>query len=464
MKDKLAFKRRFCFSEWPEREIKAAFSFAADYQKFLTAAKTERLVVEWLATAVKKAGFSQIGFRPKKVSKRIFLINRAKSIILAVKGVRPLRAGIRILTAHIDSPRIDLKALPLYEEEKLAFFKTHYYGGIKTYQWPALPLALYGVVVKSDGGRVKIALGDRAGDPVFILTDLLPHLSEKQFEKKLAEAIKGEELNLLVGAQEEQKTKSRKKVRQKILKILNQRYGLIEEDLFSADLELVPAGPAREAGFDRSLVVGYGQDDRSCTYAAFRALLEAKNLPFTSVLILLDREEIGSEGVTGATSSFVKDFIASLLEAEDPRATENDLRDLLAASKAVSADVTAAIDPNFKEVSDPKTAVRLGAGVAVEKHTGGAKKALVSEASAEYTGWIRRLLNKAGVIWQPASGIGVVDLRGGGTVGMFFARHNIEVIDMGVPLLNMHAPFEIAHKGDLYSCYQAYKAFLEANE
>lgn len=464
MAKKLAFKRRFCLSEWPETKIRTAFKFSDDYQEFLTFAKTERLVVDWVAREAKKSSFVEIGFRPKKLAKKVFLNNRNKSIILAVKGKQPLSKGVRILTAHIDSPRIDLKAIPLYEEEKLAFFKTHYYGGIKTYQWTALPLALYGVVVKGDGQKVKIAIGDKKDDPVFLLTDLLPHLSEKQDQKKLAEAIKGEELNLLIGAHEEKKAKVKKKVRQKVLQFLHQHYGLIEEDLFSADLELVPAGPARDLGFDQSLIAAYGHDDRSCSYAAFRALLDIKDPSFTNVLILVDREEIGSEGVTGATSSFIKDFIASLLEAENPKATENDLRDLLTASKAISGDVTAAIDPNFKDVSDPQTAARLGAGVVVEKHTGGAKKSYVSEASAEYTGSIRRILNKAGVVWQPAAGIGKVDFRGGGTVGMFFARHNIEIIDMGIPLLNMHAPFEIAHKGDIYSCYEAYRVFLETEK
>jgi len=462
----LSFSRRFCFSEWGPEKIRQAFDFADDYKKFLSGAKTERLVVKFIAQEAKKQGFKEIGFRPKKFGKRIFLINRDKSIILAIKGKKCLSEGVRILAAHIDSPRLDLKATPLYEEEKIAFFKTHYYGGIKPYQWPALPLAIYGTVVKENGQRIEIAVGDGPEDPVFILTDLLPHLAEKQLEKKLAEAIEGENLNLLVGAwgEKEDKSdedKSDESVREKVLKILNERYGLIEEDIFSADLEIVPAGGARDGGWDKSLVVGYGQDDRVCAYAAWRAFLAAKNPPYTTVLMLLDREEIGSEGVTGATSSFIKDFLASLLSAENPSASENDLRDMLAVSKAISGDVTAALDPNFKDVSDPITAPRLGAGLVVEKHTGGKGKALVSEASAEYTAWIRKILNKAKVIWQPAAGIGKVDLRGGGTVGMFFARHNIEVIDAGVPLLNMHAPFEVAHKGDIYSAFEGYKAFLE---
>lgn len=464
------FLRRYCFSSWNKKEIAAAFDFAEGYKKFLTAGKTERLVVKLVAQEAEKAGFLQIGFRPKKFADKIFLINRDKSIILAVRGRKPLGEGVRILAAHIDSPRLDLKATPLYEEEKLAFFKTHYYGGIKPYQWPALPLAIYGMVVKENGEKVEIAVGDKPGDPVFILTDLLPHLAEKQLEKKLAEAIEGENLNLLVGAWEEEKNKKKKekdeeklgRVKEKVLGILRDCYGLIEEDIFSADLEVVPAGEARDGGWDKSLVVGYGQDDRVCAYAALQAFLAAKNPPYTTVLILLDREEIGSEGVTGATSSFVKDFLASLLAGENPRAGENDLRDMLAVSKAISADVTAALDPNFKDVSDPITAPRLGAGLVVEKHTGGKGKAYVSEASAEYTAWVRRILNQAGVIWQPAAGIGKVDLRGGGTVGMFFARHNIEVIDAGVPLLNMHAPFEVAHKGDIYAAFTGYKAFLMA--
>jgi len=466
MRADFSFKRRFCFSEWNKEEVDRALSFAEDYKKFISLAKTERLAVKYVSEEAKRRGFSEIGFRPKKLPERVFLVNRDKSIILAVKGKKPLAAGVRILAAHIDSPRLDLKATPLYEEEKMAFLKTHYYGGIKTYQWTAVPLAIYGVVVKEDGKKVEIAIGDNQEDPVFILTDLLPHLLEKQFEKKLSEAIEGENLNLLVGAWGEKKDESDEDksdglIKEKVLRILNKRYGLIEEDIFSADLEIVPAGGARDGGFDRSLVIGYGQDDRICAYSTWQAFLAVPEPVYTSVLILLDREETGSEGVTGATSSFIKDFLASLLAADNPKISENDLRDMLAVSKAISADVTAALDPTFKEVFDPITAPRLGAGVVIEKHTGGRGKAMVSEATAEYTAWIRGIFNKAGVIWQPATGIGKVDLRGGGTVGMFFARHNIEVIDAGVPLLNMHAPFEISHKGDLYSAFLGYRAFLE---
>lgn len=462
MESSLSYKRRYCFSAWPETKIKKAHHFAEGYKKFLSAAKTERLVVDWVGESARQKDFHQIDFRPKQIGVKTFLINRHKAIVLAVKSRQPLTKGIRIIACHVDSPRIDLKALPLYEAEKMAFFKTHYYGGLKTYQWTSLPLALYGVVVKKNNQSLKIALGDQLQDPVFLFTDLLPHLAKDQWEKKLIDAIKGEELNLLVGAREEKKFKGKDKVKQKVLALLQEKYGLTEEDLFSADLSLVPVGPARDAGFDRSLISGYGHDDRSCTYAALQALFASQNPPQTNVLILLDREEIGSEGVTGATSSFIKDFLASLLASENPHASENDLRDLLANSHAISADVTAAFDPTYKEPYDPQTAVRLGAGLAVEKHTGGLMKAMVSEASAEYTGWIRHLFNRQKITWQPAAGIGTVDLRGGGTVSMFFARQNIEVIDAGIPVLSMHAPFEIIHKGDLYAAFEAYRAFFQS--
>ena len=456
----LAFKRKYCLSEWKPETVKAAFDYAQDYKEFLSFAKTERLVVEWVENRCKVLGV-------RGQNNMIVRVNRAKAVALAVTGKRPLKEGVRIIATHIDSPRIDLKALPLYEEEKLAFFKTQYYGGIKPYQWTALPLALLGTIVKENGEVIKIAIGDQKDEPVLMITDLLPHLSEKQDEKKVKEAILGEDLNALVGTQEvsykKQETSNKLEgVKQNILSILYEKYGVIEEDLVSAELELVPVGEARDGGLDESLVMGYGHDDRSCTYAAFRAFAEVKDPEYTTVLLLLDKEEIGSEGVTGATSEFVKDFVAGLLSKENPKATENDLRDCLAVSKAISGDVTGAFDPNYKEPSDPVTAVRMGAGVVVEKHTGGRGKALVSEAGAEYTAFIRHILNKNKIIWQPASGIGKVDYRGGGTLGMFFARHNIDVIDMGVPLFNMHAPFEIAHKGDLYSCYQAYKAFLSS--
>ncbi len=454
------WQRRFCFDHWSSKEIDRCLAFAEDYRRFLTENKTEREVVATVRRLLQQRGFEEISFtdRPNQNWRQLFLVNRDRALILARRGQQPVSRGLRLIVAHIDSPRIDLKLLPLYEEEHLAFFKTHFYGGIKTYQWVALPLELRGVVIKPDGRRIEIKLGQEKGDPVLMITDLLPHLAEKQFEKKLKEAIEGEQLNVLVGSRARKKGK--KKVKAKILDLLRQKYQIEEEDFVSADLELVPAGPARDLGLDASFIAGYGHDDRVCAWTALQAALAVDDPPETSVIVLVDREEIGSMGNTGATSSFVRDFIANLVAAESGRFDENQLRDTLAQSRAISADVTAGLDPNYAEVSDPVTAVRLGAGIALEKTTAGRGKGGGNEASAEFLAEIRRIWNQADIIWQPTSSIGKIDLSRGGTVSWFFAQHNIEVVDAGVPLFNMHAPFEIAHKGDIYAAYLAYRAFL----
>jgi len=487
VKDNLLFKRKFGYEEWPEAKIKKAFEFAQDYRKFISECKTERKAVEWVVGEAKDEGYRRLeSISPKNLSHlsnlvKIYGINREKAIILGQFGKSPLLEGARLVLAHIDSPRIDLKLQPLYEEEKIAWLKTQYYGGIKKYQWTATPLAIFGTVVLESGRAIQIGIGDKPGDPVLIITDLLPHLAKKQMEKKLEEAIEAEEMNVVVGsipvkggkeskvsnvskgpafakasAGEEKET-----VKLGVLEWLNKNYGISEEDLVSADLEIVPAGEAKDLGFDRSLISGYGQDDRICAYPAVQALFETKNPQYSNIVVLVDKEETGSESSTGALSNFIPDFISEMLYLQTGKHDENNLRDCLSLSKAISADVTVGFDPDYKDVFDPKNTARIGAGIALEKYTGRRGKYDTNEATAEYLAQIRRIFNQNNVLWQ-VGGLGKVDLGGGGTIAMFLARYNMDVVDAGPPLLSMHSPFEISSKVEIYSCYEAYKAFLNS--
>ena len=469
-KNSLFFEKKFGFDYWNKKTISSVFGFAENYKEFLSKCKTERLVVDWAEKKAKERGYEllqNIGTNLRKQKflkgKKFYNINRKKSIILARFGKKKITDGLRLVLAHIDSPRLDLKAQPLYETEHLGFLKTHYYGGIKKYQWTALPLALYGTIARQDGSVVDIEIGEKKEDPVFMISDLLIHLSKNQLEKKMEEAVKAEELNLIIGSISEiNKEKSAKNaVKRNLLKILNKKYKITEEDLVSADLEIVPAGEARDLGLDSSLIAGYGQDDKICAYSAVKALFDAETPEFTSIVVLVDREEIGSEGATGATSNFIVDFVGELLCLEQGEYNENYLRDALSLSKAISADVTVGFDPDYADVFDTGNTARLGAGIALEKYTGGRGKSQTSEATAEYVAYIRNIYNKAGVNWQ-TGGLGKVDVGGGGTIAMFLARHNMDIIDSGPPILSMHAPFEIASKADLYSTYQAYQAFFKA--
>lgn len=469
----LLFEKKFGFDKWDKKKISQAFNFAENYKKFITKCKTERKVTNEVKALAEEKGYKlleNIGAIQKgkfSKNKKFYGINRQKSIILAQLGERPITEGMHIVLAHIDSPRLDLKIQPLYEEEHLGFLKTHYYGGIKKYQWTSIPLALYGVIVKQDGTVVDIQLGEKEEEPILMISDLLPHLSREQLEKKLEEAVKAEELNLILGSMAK-KTKDKDKnqekegkVKENLLDILNRKYKITEEDLVSADLEVVPAGRARDLGIDASLISGYGQDDRICAFSAVQALFDANDQKSTLLVVLVDREEVGSEGATGATSNFIIDFIGELLHLQEGEYNENHLRDALSQSKAISADVTIGFDPDYKEVFDSRNTARLGAGIVLEKYTGHRGKSCTSEATAEYMAYIRNIYNKAEINWQ-TGGLGKIDIGGGGTIAMFLARHNIDIVDSGPPILSMHAPFEISHKADVYSCYLAYKAFLEA--
>jgi len=460
--NQIIFEKKFAFDIWDKKTISQAFRFAEEYKKFLTQNKTERKVVEWVEKEALKRNYKKIDTFKKSNFKiggnrKFYSINRNKSIILGNLGKKDILNGLKLILAHIDSPRLDLKLQPLYEKEHLAFLKTHYYGGIKKYHWPAIPLAIYGVIVRQNGKIINIEIGDKENEPVLMITDLLPHLSGKQLEKALYNAIEAEELNLLIGSIGVRKGKE--KIKNNILQILNRKYKITEEDLISADLEVVPAGPCRDLGIDSSFIAGYGQDDRICAFCAINALFGATGSDQTRVVALVDREETGSEGATGATSNFIIDFIGELLYFQRRKYNENYLRDALSLSKAISGDVTCGFDPDYQSVFDPENTARLGAGVVIEKYTGRGGKFYTSEATAEYVSYIRNIFNKAKVNWQ-TGGLGKVDIGGGGTIAMFLARYNMDIIDCGPALLSMHAPFEISHKADLYSTFKAYLAFF----
>lgn len=464
----MSFERKYSFAEWTKEEISSAFDFSEGYKKFLTDCKTERECVRWVEKQAESHGYEpletidSLKAKGKKLTgKKFYKTNRGKSMVMARLGKRPVRQGVAMILAHVDSPRLDLKVRPLYEKERLCFLKTHYYGGIKKYQWPCLPLAMHGVLAKEDGKKVEIEIGEKKDDPVLIISDLLPHLAKAQMQKKLSEAIQAEELNLLVGSIPKKGKDIKEGVKSSILEMLNRKYGIIEEDFVSADLEIVPAGPARDAGFDSSLISAYGQDDRSCVYASLEALFASRQPEFSSVVVLVDREEIGSEGPTGALSSFIVDFISELIYLQEGKHDENHLRDALSLSRALSADTMAGFDPDYADVYDPHNSPRIGAGIAVEKYTGLGGKYHTNEATAEYMAYIRGVFNKNDIEWQPG-GLNKVDVGGGGTIAKFLARHNVDVVDCGPPLLSLHAPFEISSKADIYSCYKAYKAFLSA--
>ncbi|MEA1993172.1 MAG: aminopeptidase [Euryarchaeota archaeon] len=437
---------------WSSIDKEKAFEFCAEYREFLSACKTERETVDYIVSEAKKNGFLPVN----EDSNKGYEINRNKSVIVAVKGKKDPREGLRIIASHLDSPRLDLKPNPVVEDEKLGLLKTHYYGGIKKYQWVSMPLAIHGVVVKEDGEKVAIVLGEDPEDPVFTICDLLPHLAKKaQGKKKLFEGIEGEELNILFGSIPEDGDEDKKeKVKKYLLKLLEEKYGIEEEDLVSAEIEIVPSFKAREVGLDRSLIGGYGHDDKVCAFTSLKALLETKEPKYTSVFIGADKEEIGSEGATGMKSRAFENFLVKFLDISEPK----DLVSVFENSKVLSADVGAALNPTFKKVHEKHNAARIGGGIAIERYTGAGGKYSSSEATAEFTAEIRRIFNENDVRWQAAE-MGKVDEGGGGTVAKFLAAYNMDVIDCGTPVLAMHSPFEVASKADIYETYRAYGAF-----
>ena len=437
-----------------KKEFKKSDEFSTAYKEFLNKAKTERECVALAKEMLTKAGYKEFDITKKyKAGDKVYKINRGKAIMAATFGSKDLNEGIRINAAHIDSPRLDLKPNPLYEKNELAFFKTHYYGGIRKYQWVTIPLAMHGVVVKKDGTKVEINIGEEEDDPVFMISDLLPHLGMKQGERKLTEGINGEELNIIVASLPLDDTDIKDAVKLHAMKLLNDRYGITERDFARAEIEFVPALKARDMGFDRSLIAAYGQDDRICAYPALIAEIETKKPEHTTLTVLADKEEIGSVGNTGLHSNFVYDFISML--ATNKKA---DVRVVCENSACLSSDVNAAYDPTFDSVFEANNSCYLNHGCVLTKYTGARGKYSSSDASAEFMAKVIDIMERAGVHWQIGE-LGAVDVGGGGTVAQFIAMLNIDVVDLGIPVLAMHAPCEMASKIDLYNAYKAFKAF-----
>ena len=444
-----------------QKEKKVVFKFCDEYKDFISRNKTERKFVNECIKIAGKNGFREIGkYKSLKKGDKFYKINKNKEVIFGIIGEKKLSEGAKFIVAHIDSPRLDLKTFPLYEDENIALLKTYYYGGIKKYQWLTIPLSLYGTVILKNGEKVEIEIGDKENDPVFTITDLLPHLAKNQYKKTIEEGFPGENLNVFFGTIPlTTKKEEKEKVKKNVLKILKEEFGIEESDFVSSEIHLFPAGKARDAGIDRSMILAYGQDDKVCSYTSFRAITELDKVPESIFCVLVDQEEIGSRGATSAQSSFFRYFIEEVVEKTGLPVSK--IRTFFENSKAISADVDCLIDPNFKEVSDPRNTAKIGCGVVLTKITGGRGKGGSIEPSAEYVGYIRKIFDKNNVLWQTGE-IGKVEQGGGGTVATYFARYNIDTIDCGTGVLSMHAPFELTSKIDVYSTYKAYKVFYES--
>lgn len=454
----LAYETKNGWKSVSDAEKKDIFALSEDYISFLNEGRTERLACEEAVRRAEKAGFCSFDAKSSlKPGDKVYFVNRDKSVYLAVIGEEEIQNGIRFVIAHIDSPRMDLKQNPLYEDSDMTLLKTHYYGGIKKYQWTALPLALAGVIYTRDGKKVNVRIGDRPGDPVFCITDLLPHLADAQMQKKATQIIEGESLNLIIGSIPDADSE-KDAFKTALLKLFHERYGIVEEDFVSAELEAYPAAPACDVGFDRSMVGGYGQDDRVCAYTALEAILRLKSCKKTSVCVLVDKEEIGSMGNTGMRSAFFEYATASLIEKTEGHYNELMLKRTFRNSQCLSSDVSAAVDPNYPEVNEKKNAAFLGRGIVITKYTGARGKSGTSDANAEFVHQIRSIFSDNDVVWQCAE-LGKVDAGGGGTIAQYVANLDVDVLDCGVALLSMHSPFEIASKLDIYMAYRAYAAF-----
>lgn len=457
------------WEKYPEgKKREKVFAFAEEYKAFISDCKTERECASEIIRQAEAAGFVNITTLMEKETKvkagdKIYADNMGKSVALFVMGKEPLEKGMNILGAHIDSPRLDVKQVPLYEDTQQAMLDTHYYGGVKKYQWVTLPLALHGVIAKKDGTMVKVNIGDKPEDPVFGVTDLLIHLSADQMEKKAAKVIEGEKLDILIGSipmpENKKDEKTKELVKANILSILKKEYGMEEEDFLSAEIEVVPAGAARDYGFDRSMIMGYGHDDRVCAYPSYKAIEKVKNPEKTSVCLIVDKEEIGSVGATGMHSRFFEDCVAELLNLQG-KSSDLLVRRAMRNSAVLSSDVSAAYDCNFPEVMEKRNAAYFGKGLVFNKYTGSRGKSGSNDANAEYLGKLRRIMDENKVTYQTAE-IGKVDQGGGGTIAYILANYGMQVIDSGVAVLNMHAPWEIISKVDLYEALLGYEAFLK---
>lgn len=462
-------KTENAWEKYTETQLEEVDALSKAYRAFLNHGKTERECVKQIVERAKEAGYKELSELIKegktcKPGDKVYAVNMEKAVILFQVGSEPLENGMNILGAHIDSPRLDVKQNPLYEDGDFAFLDTHYYGGIKKYQWVTIPLAIHGVVVKKNGEKVVINIGEKEDDPVFFISDLLVHLAAEQLEKKASKVIEGEALDIIIGNRPLQDVKDdekKEKVQAFTLKLLKEQYEIEEKDFLSAELEIVPAGEAREAGLDRSMVLGYGQDDRVCAFSSLEAILEVQDLKRTGCCILVDKEEIGSVGATGMQSRFFENAVAELLALTTGAYNDLILRRCLANSRMLSSDVSSAFDPTYAASFDKKNVAYLGHGMVFNKFTGARGKSGSNDANAEYLGFIRKVMDDAGVTFQTAE-LGKVDLGGGGTIAYILSLYGMNVIDCGVPVLNMHAPHEATSKADLYEAKCGYKAFLEA--
>ena len=458
LKEKLFNQKQTGWYEINEQQQTKINELSKKYMDFLNKSKTEREFVKQARKLADEHGYRDImEYNHLKPGDKIYFINKEKSMYLAIIGQETIENGIHIIGSHIDSPRLDLKPNPLYEDTELAYFKTHYYGGIKKYQWTTIPLSIHGVIVKANGEKIDICIGEEETDPIFTITDLLPHLAQDQMERKLKDGINGEDLNLLIGSMPYSQEKTSENVKLNILNILNKKYGITEIDLNSAEIELVPAFKARSLGLDESMVAAYGQDDKVCAYTSLAAMMELDNVKNTAVCILSDKEEVGSMGNTGMESHMFDFFISEILnklEINKP----NLLDKVFCFSKMLSSDVDAGFDPIYASVSDKSNAGYIGKGIAIVKYTGAKGKNGASDANAEFVAWTRNVLEKNNIKYQLTE-LGKVDIGGGGTIAYILANKGVDVIDCGVPVLSMHAPYEVTSKYDIYSAYETYKAF-----
>ncbi len=459
LREQLCYQTKHAYRVLEQQELDEVTAYSEGYKRFLDAAKTER---EAVAEAVRLA--TEQGFVPfdrnatYQAGDRVYYDNRGKALILAVIGEKDIEEGVSIAAAHVDSPRLDLKPNPLYEDRELAYLDTHYYGGIKKYQWTAIPLALHGTVVRKDGTAVTVTIGEDAADPIFCITDLLPHLGGKQMQKTAAEVIDGENLNVLIASAPLRDDEGSEAVKLNVLKLLNEKYGITEADFLSAELEVVPALGARDLGLDRSMIGAYGHDDRVCAYPALTALFALKKPAYTAVTVLADKEEIGSDGNTGMVSAFLQYFVEDLAECFGKKG-----RHALSKSLCLSADVNVAMDPLYPEVVDARNCAAFNRGVVLTKYTGARGKSGSSDASAELMGFFRRVMDENGVLWQ-AGELGRVDVGGGGTVAKYIANLDVNTVDLGVPVLSMHAPMEVVAKTDVYMAHKAFFALLSRED
>lgn len=463
MEKDLVKKYEYAWDKYSKEDLEKVFALSERYKQFMSKCKTERECVIELAALAEEKGYKNLEDIIKnngslKAGDKVYANNKDKTLALFIIGSEPIEKGMNILGAHVDSPRLDLKQNPLYEDTDLAMFETHYYGGIKKYQWVTLPLAIHGVIAKKDGTVVNVVIGEDDNDPVIGVSDLLIHLAGEQLEKKLGKAIDGEDLNILVGSMPIESKDVKDRVKRNILKLLNEKYDITEEDFVSAELEVVPAGKARDYGLDRSMVMAYGHDDRVCSYTSFEAMMNMENPKKTCVTLLVDKEEIGSVGATGMKSKFFENVVAEIMNLAGDY-NELKVRRALNNSKMLSSDVSAAFDPNFPSVMEKKNSAYFGKGLVFNKYTGARGKSGSNDANAEYVAEIRNIMDKHNVSWQ-TSELGKVDQGGGGTIAYILAEYNMEVIDCGVALHNMHAPWEVASKADIYEAMRGYYAFL----